>query len=201
MFVHMDSLHAAHARAVQLTIDAVQPIATHQLTSPTPCAEWNLTELLDHMTVQNHGFAAAAAGQGSDETIWATGAHRADPVGDYLASATVVTEAFADPGIFDRPFSLPELSREQTFTGVQAVTMHMVDSLIHAWDVARSIGHDITPDPELIDKTLQIAEQVPDDEDRRRPGAHFGPRVAVPDQASDFDRALALLGRSPNWSA
>lgn len=198
MLLRMDSLRTAHAHAVQLTIDAALAISTDQLTWPTPCADWNLTELLDHMTVQNHGF-AAAAGNGSDEAVWTTGAYRHDPVSDYVMSAAAVTAAFAVSDVIDRPFSLPELSREQTFPGSQAITMHLVDSLVHAWDVARAVGHNIDPGQELLDQTLHIAEQVPDSEDRRQSSAHFGPRVALPANASDLDRVLTLFGRSPQW--
>ncbi|NDL56420.1 TIGR03086 family metal-binding protein [Phytoactinopolyspora mesophila] len=196
----MIDFQAAHPHAVQLTVDAVRSVSTDQLTNPTPCADWDLSLLLDHMTVQNLGFAAAAAGNGTDDAVWVTAGRRADPVADYLASATVVTQAFAEPGVVDRAFSLPELSRDRTFTGSQAIAMHTVDSLVHAWDVARSIGHDIHPDPDLIEATLALVEQIPDDETRRQPGAHFAPRLAVPSQASAFDRVLALLGRAPHWS-
>ncbi|WP_345217755.1 TIGR03086 family metal-binding protein [Georgenia halophila] len=195
----METLQNAHVRAVDLTVDAVRPITTDQLARRTPCADWNLAELLDHMTVQNHGFAAAAAGAGADEDLWRTGAAREDPVSDYLKSARVVTAAFAAPDVADRSFSLPELSRDQEFAGSQAMTMHMVDSFVHAWDVARAAGRGLDPDPELIDRTLSIAEQIPDDEARRRPGAPFGPPLAVPAGAPPLDRLLALFGRSPAW--
>ncbi len=199
MLVLMNTIQILHAQAVQLTVDAAQPITPDQLTRKTPCAEWNLAELLDHMTVQNNGFAAAAAGIGQDDALWITGTQRDDPVGDYLKSATVVTAAFAESGVMHRQFALPELSRDQTFIGSQAIAMHLVDSLVHAWDVARTIGQDIDPDEELTDLALQIAEQVPDADDRSLPGSPFGPRTEPPANATGLDRTLALLGRSPQW--
>ncbi|WP_026875825.1 TIGR03086 family metal-binding protein [Jiangella gansuensis] len=193
--------HAAHARSVQLTVDAVSAVSPGQLTLKTPCSEWNLTQLLDHMTVQNLGFAAAANGAGADDALWATGAHRDDPTADYLASAAAVSDAFAPADVLDRQLWLPELSREQAFSGAQAITMHTVDSVLHAWDVARSIGRNLDPDPELVEFTLGIGHQVPDGDDRRQPGAHFGPRAQIPAGASAWDQTLALFGRSPDWSA
>jgi uncharacterized protein (TIGR03086 family) len=192
-------LQDAHARALQLTVDQVRSITIDQLGRPTPCADWDLAELLDHMTVQNHGFAAAAAGNGADEALWTTGVHREDPVSDYLDSADTVAHAFAEPDVTNRAFTLPELSQDKDFSGSQAITMHLVDSVVHAWDVARAIGHDIDPDEELIERTLRIAEQIPDGASRHEPGAHFGPRVALAAQHTALDRVVALFGRSPGW--
>lgn len=192
---------ALHARSVQLTVDAARSISPDQLALPTPCAEWNLAQLLDHMTVQNLGFAAAAAGNGADEAVWATGARRDDPVADYLDSAIAVTGAFATPDVLGRSLTLPELSSEHAFTGEQAIIMHTVDSVVHAWDVARAIGRSISPDPDLVQFTVDIAEQIPDGDDRAAPGAHFAPRVSVAGDVTAVERMLALLGRSPGWSS
>lgn len=200
MLTLMATLRATHTQSVQLTIDAVRSVSPGPLSRPTPCTEWNLAELLDHMTVQNFGFAGAAAGNGADETLWTTGAHRNDPIADYLASASAVTEAFAAPEALERPLWLPELSNEQQFTGEQAITMHTVDSIIHAWDVARSVGATIDPDSDLIGFTVQIGEQIPDGDDRYQPGAHFGPRVTDASQTTSLNRMLALFGRAPDWS-
>lgn len=196
----MNVMQAAHVQSVQLTIDAVRSVSPDQLIQPTPCTEWNLAELLDHMTVQNLGFAGAAAGNGADETLWSTGAHRTDPIGDYLASATAVTEAFADPKALELSLWLPELSNEQPFTGEQAITMHTIDSIIHAWDVARSIDTTIDPDPELVDFAMKIGEQIPDGDDRQQPGSHFGPSVSGTSDETAWDRTLTLFGRSPKWA-
>ncbi|WP_084727843.1 TIGR03086 family metal-binding protein [Rhodococcoides yunnanense] len=195
----MDTLREVHARAVQLTVDAVSPISVGSLSAPTPCSEWDLAQLLDHMTVQNFGFAAAAGGS-RDEDVWNTGMHLDNLVVDYLESAERVIEAFSASDVVDRQFYLPELSREQQFIGSQAVTMHAIDSMIHSWDVARAVGSIVEPDFDLVEMTIEIVEQIPDNEERRKPGAHFGPRASIGDTTgSRFDTALALLGRSPRW--
>ena len=196
----MITLRTAHAQSVQLTIDAVRSVSPGQLSRPTPCTQWNLTELLDHMTVQNLGFAGAAAGNGADETLWTTGAHRNDPIADYLASATAVTEAFADQEALDRSLWLPELSKEQQFTGEQAITMHAIDSIIHAWDVARTIDTTIDPAGDLVEFAMKIGEQIPDGDDRQQPGSHFGPRTSGTSDETAWDRTLALFGRSSAWT-
>lgn len=190
------SLPALHAEAVGLTVDAVRHVTRSHLALPTPCDGWDLATLLDHMTVQNQGFAAAADGDGADERVWAAGAHRADPVGDHQAAADLVVHALAAPGVADRALCLPELSREQTFTAAQATTMHTVDSLLHAWDVASALGTGLDPSAELVALATRIGEQIPD-AGRDTPGAPFGPRRELPAGATALEQVLALYGRAP----
>ncbi|MGH7292829.1 MAG: maleylpyruvate isomerase N-terminal domain-containing protein, partial [Myxococcota bacterium] len=48
-----------HRIAVLASIDVVDTVRPEDLHLPTPCAGWNLVDLLAHMTVQHRGFAAA----------------------------------------------------------------------------------------------------------------------------------------------
>ena len=47
-------------------------------------------DLLAHMTAQDNGFAAAAAGDGADLVRWQTGAPAADPVGEYATAVVAL---------------------------------------------------------------------------------------------------------------
>lgn len=201
MLMLMNSPQELHAQAAALAAEAVRSATPGQLALPTPCAGWDLAALLDHMTVQNLGFAAAAAGRGGRDEIWATGVDRADPIADYLASDAAIRAAFAEEGVLERPFTLPELSRERDFPGAQAIAMHTVDCVLHAWDVARALGRDIAPSDDLVKFTLDIGEQIPDTADRAEPGAHFAPRATLPPGATAWGTTLALYGRSPHWPA
>src|ERR1035441_5886894 len=78
---------------------------------------------------------------------------------------------------------------------------HFVAYLIHGWDVARAIGAAGAPDDGLAQVALSFAARWPDTPATRGPGAPFGPRIAVPDDAPPFDRLLGLLGRPPSWPA
>ena len=55
-----------HRTAVTASVDVVNAVTLDDLDRPTPCAGWNLADLLAHMTVQHYGFAAAARGNGAD---------------------------------------------------------------------------------------------------------------------------------------
>lgn len=117
--------------------------------------------------------------------------------------------------MLDRKFALPEISPKLRFPASQAIGFHLVDYVVHGWDVARSLGlgrAGYRPEPDLLDSdvlraVLLIAESVPDDERRRQPAAAFAPRVpAAPDAdpftpPSPLDRIVALLGRRPQWPA
>ncbi|WP_051020282.1 TIGR03086 family metal-binding protein [Nocardia araoensis] len=192
-----EKLRDRHARSVRLSVDAVDRIRPDSLDAETPCAGWRLRDLLEHMIAQNHGFAAAARGSKALE-VWAVRAS-ADPVADYRASADDVLDAFAAEDILERALVLAEILPDRGIPAVQAIGFHLVDSVVHAWDVARSIGETITPDPDVAEAALAIALAVPDGPERSAPGAAFAPGLSVPEEASTLDRILLLLGRSPNW--
>ncbi|WP_159925169.1 TIGR03086 family metal-binding protein [Nocardia sputi] len=192
----MEDMRARHARSVRLTVDVVARVRPDQLDAETPCIGWRLRDLLEHMTAQNHGFAAAARG-GDDPGVWAVRTS-ADPVAAYLASADDVVAAFAAQDVFERSLAFPEAPGHPV-PATQAIGFHLVDSVVHAWDVARSIGETVTPDPAVAEAALNIALAVPDGPERSAPGSVFAPALSVPEQSSTLDRILLLLGRSPNW--
>ncbi|MFD4676890.1 TIGR03086 family metal-binding protein [Lentzea sp. NPDC058450] len=189
--MHINDLLAVHRTAVLTSVEIVSKVSDGDLGNRTPCAEWALAELLDHMTAQHRGFAAAARGNGSDPTAWEV--REGD---DYAEAARDLLAAFAEPDVPQREFDLPEFGAR--FPAVQAVGFHFIDYVVHGWDVARSIGVGYDLAPELAEPALQIALRVPA-EGRQVPGAPFGPALT----SSDVDplrRILTVLGRSPEWS-
>jgi uncharacterized protein (TIGR03086 family) len=186
-----------HRRAVLASVDVVSRIGDGDLGRDTPCAGWNLGDLLAHMTVQHDGFAAAAKGLGADPAVWQPRPLGADPTGEYAAAAHRVLDAFAAPGVLAREFALPEISTAVTFPAERAIGFHLVDYVAHGWDVARSLGLPYQLDPDVLDIALRVAAAVPDGENRLAPGAAFAPALPVPEDAPALDRIVALLGRSP----
>jgi len=188
------------ARAVRASVDVVDKITAVDLTRPTPCSQWTLGALLAHMTVQHKGFAAASAGGGADLAVWKPGAPSPDPVADYAMAAELVIAAFAEPGVMERGFAIPEIAPGMEFPAPQAISFHFIDYVVHGWDVARSLGQAYELDPDLIEAALPVAEAVPEGERRLRPGAAFRPGLPAPDGAGPMDQILAMLGRDPGWS-
>src|SRR5262245_48905468 len=105
-------IRSFHRTAVQTSIDIVDKVSRDDLQRRTPCEGWNLEQLLAHMTVQHHGFAAAARGDGADLARWdaatVADAVAADPAGTYAAAAADVLGAFASDGVLAASFALPE---------------------------------------------------------------------------------------------
>lgn len=149
------------------------------------------------MTVQHRGFAAAARGGGQDLALWDTAPVRDtdDPARDYAAAAQDVLDAFAaaDP---ESQFALPELGT--SVPAEMAIGFHLIDYVVHGWDVAASVGIPFTPPDDVVATALPLAFAVPDGDFRSMPDAPFGPTQSG-DSATDFDRLLRHLGRDPHW--
>lgn len=203
MLTNVD-IRSMHRSAVLASVDVVSAVTTDDLSRPTPCAGWNLADLLAHMTVQHRGFAAAAHGQGADLAIWQPGtvaaAVAADPAGAYSAAASGVIDAFAGADVLDAMFALPELAPDATIPGSMAIGFHLVDYVVHTWDVARSVGNPVDLPAEVVAAALPIAFGVPDGDFRTIANAVFGPAIPSTESVDDLDRILAYLGRSPEWA-
>jgi uncharacterized protein (TIGR03086 family) len=193
-----------HHFAVIKSIELVDTVQLADLDRPTPCAGWNLEDLLAHMTTQHRGFAAAARGRGADLANWRvetfTDAVRQDPATAYAAAAHDVLEAFwahgAD-GADGALFALPEFGHNAVFPGAIAMGFHFVDYVVHGWDVAAALGVDYELPADVIAAVLPLVFQVPGGEVRDLEAVPFDRELEPIDGAGDFDRILRHLGRNP----
>jgi uncharacterized protein (TIGR03086 family) len=120
-----------------------------------------------------------------------------EAVAEYLEAAEGVLGAFAEEGVLERVFELPEFGDGAAFRGERAVGFHLIDYVVHGWDLARAIGVAYAPESELVEAVWPIARAVPDGGSRLAPGAAFRPGLAVSEDAPLFERVLAVLGRAP----
>ncbi|MGW7682322.1 TIGR03086 family metal-binding protein [Kribbella sp. NPDC054772] len=188
---------ALDAEAVRVSIDIAGTATTADLARPTPCRAWTLYGLLAHMATQHYGFAAASRGE-SDPAIWKLRDLGDDPVKAYIASAEHVLDAFAQPGVADRTFTLAEFGPDAAFPGPQAVSFHFIDYIVHSWDVAAALGTTVSFTPETLEAAEAVAQVVPTGEVRTTPGTPFAP--AIPWSGPDpLARILTHLGRNPTW--
>jgi uncharacterized protein (TIGR03086 family) len=190
-------LREADAAAVRASIAVVKQLTSADFGRPTPCADWDVGALLAHMTVQHHGFAAAAAGHGDDLALWRPGPLADNPVQAYAEAADQVITAFAADDVPEREFALPEVRSGQSFPGRIAIGFHLVDYVVHGWDVATALGVPFELPADVLDAALPIAEAVPGGPSRTMPGAAFAPALPITGDAGALDKILALLGRSP----
>ena len=196
----LTNIVAHNAHAVRASIAVVDRVQDTDLGNSTPCADWNLIELLGHLTAQHRGFAAAANGNGADLTVWRDRPLGPDPVAEYRKAAEEVLAAFAEDGVLDREFAIPEVNPDAGFPADIAIAMHTVDYLVHAWDVARAIGIEFTADRDAVRVTQPLVSMIPDGPQRLESGTAFRPAVPGVEATGEFEAMLAWLGRDPNWS-
>jgi uncharacterized protein (TIGR03086 family) len=182
-------------QAMKLVSEVVAQIRPEQLTWPTPCADWILYGLLRHLVSENLGFAAATtAGTDSSEVDWNAGRLGLDPIADYERAAEAHLAAFVPDHVLDRDMRIGVFG---VVPGSIAIAMHLVDTVVHGWDVAKTIGVPYTPDEHLAGTALQIMKQFPGD----RPSPAFDVQVEPGANATELDKLVAYVGRRPDWSA
>jgi uncharacterized protein (TIGR03086 family) len=179
-------------RAVGETSRLVETITPDQLANSTPCTEWTIRDLINHVTGGATMFAISAE-QGSvpDELVGQL--MGGDNLGDdYRGSWAVASEramaAFEAPDVFDKTLKLPF---GEMPAGV-ALNIAVFDVATHAVDLARATGQAVT-DTELLDAALGIGKQMIGPE-MRQPGV-FDSEQSVASDASAEDRLLAFAGR------
>ncbi|MFG2500199.1 TIGR03086 family metal-binding protein [Streptomyces sp. NPDC048441] len=192
-----DLLRAATAHAVPI----VRAIPDDRVTGPTPCAEYDVKALVNHLIQVVVQFQALAAKQNSDfgETP------------DYVAEADEAAEGadwrerFADEaGKLVAAWSAP--GADEGTTGAMDMPartvgcMALLDLTVHAWDLARATGQEYEPAPESSGVVATLREAVAGLGPTARKMGVFGEAVPAPDDASDLDLLLAETGRDPHWT-
>lgn len=176
---------ALHDGALDATAAIVARLGPQHLSLPTPCTDWDVRRLIDHLVDGNQMFARAV-----------TGAEAEPPLDDcleaYVRSTEAVRRAWHEPGVLDREVTLPFGS----FPGTVAIRMHFVDHLVHGWDLAKATGQDTTIDERLAGEAYEEMTGALDGA-RRGPGMPFAARVPWPTDAPVHERLVALLGRHP----
>jgi len=187
----MRTIIELHDRALDATTKIVANVTRVQFGLPTPCAEYDVLALLNHMVGGNYRFVKIATGEPGD-LVLATGAFVEDEATEpYRVSAVAVSEAWRDPAILDRQVALPF----GEFPGSFALGIHTVEAIVHGWDLAKATGQPTEVEPELFEVAWEQCKMV--DENFRGPGRPFGPAVSPPQSASDTERLVAWLGRQP----
>jgi uncharacterized protein (TIGR03086 family) len=180
---------------MKLAGEVISHVRPDQLRLPTPCADWTLHGLLRHLVSEDLAFAAATtAGTSPSDVDWNAGRLGADPADDYHRAAAGYLAAFEPDDVLGHPMRINVFG---VLPGSVAVSMHFIDTVVHGWDVARTIGVPYAPDEELSAAALKIMKRFPPE----RPTPAFDVQVAVPDDASELDKLLAYVGRNPGWAA
>ena len=180
-----------YRRALLHTGRIVVGVRPEHLPLPTPCRDWDVRLLLNHIIGGNYMCAEVAAGRRADATGDMDDHTLPDPGSNYVASAEAVLAAWAAPGAMERRCHMPF----GDIPAPAAVSIHFLDIVVHGWDLARATGQDTTIEPDLAAEALDISHGLLSPE-LRETGV-FGPEVPISDDNPLHDRLAAFMGRCP----
>jgi uncharacterized protein (TIGR03086 family) len=180
-----------HDRALEATAAIVANVDAVQFGAPTPCADFDVRALLNHMIGGNYRFVKIAHGEPGQAVPAAGDFVHDDALTPYRQSAGAVSEAWSDPALLDRTARLPF----GDFPGAFALGIHTVEAIVHGWDLAKATGQPTELDPDLYEVAWQNSKDI--DDSFRGPSRPFGPAVTAPPGATDTARLMAWLGRQP----
>ena len=176
--------------AIATTRQVLAGVTPEHLSQPTPCAQWSVSDLIDHIVGAQDFFASGASGTApsSDGSGAASG--------DYLAAFDAGTQrcvtAFQADGVMEKMLTLPF----GPMPGAAFVGLAATDTFTHGWDLAKATGQDTDLAPDLAAQLLVGAKQSIQPAFRSEDGAVFGPELTAPAGASNADQLAAFLGRT-----
>jgi uncharacterized protein (TIGR03086 family) len=182
-----------HRRTIETWRSRVDALEPDQWDQPTPCTDWSVRELVNHVVGEDRWTVPLVQGK----TIADVG----DTLdGDLLGDQPVeAAEQAADEAAAVVAQALPDGGKVHLSYGDEDMEEYIrqlaADHLIHAWDLAAAVGGDTTLDPELVD---EVAVWFADREEMYRGAGVVGPRVEAGDDPQS--QLLARSGRSVTWT-
>jgi uncharacterized protein (TIGR03086 family) len=185
--------------ASDLAAGPLRAVTTEQLTARTPCADYDVRALIDHLA-----WAAVLSQRSATRTPfehdWSslTPPPFLDglPVEQWAAAVPAeldtAADAWADPAAWEGETLMGSAPMPAEVVG----PMMLAEFVLHGWDLARAIGFSYEVPAELGEATLAAVQPLAS---MGRDGGWYGPEVAMPADATAFDRALGLTGRDPDW--
>ncbi|KNB53952.1 TIGR03086 family metal-binding protein [Streptomyces caatingaensis] len=183
-------LLAHHEEALGLFGERVHAVRPRQWDGPTPCTEWTVRDLVNHLTAEQlwvprllDGESIEDVGRELEGDVLGD-----DPAGAWDAAAAGAAEAFARRGALGRTVKL-----SYGETGADAYCAEMTaDAVVHTWDLSRAIGAPEEMPDELVAAAQRVFGAYGDD---MSPTGLFGAPVPVPEVADAWTTLLARLGR------
>jgi uncharacterized protein (TIGR03086 family) len=186
------SANAANlADVIEETTTLIARIQPDQRTLPTPCPDYDVAALTDHMVGWLQMFAARAAGLDyqDDPNSYRCGA---DPAAEFATAGQQAVAAFRS-GAADQPLRMAS----SELPGAMVLGMMLTEYVGHGWDLATATGQPV-PYTEMQAQTALDAARGMLMPTYRGPGKTFGYEVQVGGDASAVDRLVAFIGRDPD---
>jgi uncharacterized protein (TIGR03086 family) len=184
------------ATAVEVAAALVSGVRADQWDLPTPCEQWSVRQLVNHVVGGNRLFTRVLSGRPlPPREQLGQRAHQDqlgdDPAAAFRTSADELLAAFRAPGVLEREHTVPAA----TLPGPAVVHLRTVEILVHGWDLARATGQPVPFPDELVEPEIAFSEQLlPRLPEGRQP---FAPSRTATGDAPAIDRLAALLGRTP----
>jgi uncharacterized protein (TIGR03086 family) len=181
-----------YAEALEVFGRYVHAVKAEQWSAPTPCTDWSVRELVNHLTVEQlwapemvGGAAIGEVGDRFDGDVLGD-----DPLGRWDAAAAAALAAFTEPGAVERTVHLSYGDR----SGLGYCREMTVDAIVHGWDLAEGIHVDSRMSDAAAEFALaEVTPYVP----ALAASGLFAAPVPVPSGADTQTRLLGLVGRDP----
>ncbi len=166
------------------------------LARPTPCSEFDVAALIEHMI-----FVANRVGHIGDGGHFADVepvvlAELDDPAAAFVGAAAAIKEAWADAAKLPQMFELPW----GPVPGFAALMAYTSEFAVHGWDLAKAVDIQFDPGDDRLADALAGVYNIPA-EGRTDAGIPFDPVTEAPVGASNLERIAAWTGRDLSWSA
>ncbi|MGW3044109.1 TIGR03086 family metal-binding protein [Kitasatospora sp. NPDC001159] len=166
-------------------------ITPADLDRTTPCEEFTLRQLLNHVVGGIHRFAYMGEGGHAEDVLPGIEDPSDEGWSAALARARArATTAWADDAKLGRPTFAPW----GEVPGGMAVGGYVMEATTHAWDIAKTLDNGFALDDGLAHTALAIAEAVLPAEGRVE-GVPFGEVQPVAEDADIHTRLAAFTGR------
>jgi uncharacterized protein (TIGR03086 family) len=176
--------------AIRITGAVVEAIGDDQWTQPTPCPDWDVRAVTNHLVGGLRLFAQALAGGvgfSEGDVDWLDD----DPKHAYREAARVVGAAWHDTGALDQTLTISL----GPVPGQLAAVIHLTELVVHGVDLAVATEHEHLVDQSLCSELLGLMEAMGGIDAFRLPDV-FGAAVPAPADLSAHLRLLAYVGRS-----
>ena len=190
------NLHTEMTDAADAAARTVANVDAGQFGGPTPCTDWDVRTLLNHLIVwTSYSLAARADGESVGQDLIDRD-FAADPgfAADYRAQLDRALTAWSDPATWER--SLDVMGSPMPAADVAA--LNLAEMVLHGWDLAAATGQAYAVSEPAAAAALRA---VAANAELFRQYKGFAEPVQVPGSATVLDQVLALSGRDPGWTA